>query len=160
MRTWRPGLGLVAAFAAGAAAAEPTPVRVYTNADLEPLPPAAQAERVVPAASPEDWSFVTEFLAREHERLAAERAHELERRRAQVEDERWESEASSVYWPWYVGSWTWDEAHPHRRLAPQNGLHDRIVPLHARPSPGREARAKAIHAARPAGHPRHGHGRR
>jgi hypothetical protein len=62
---------------------------VYTNADLEALPPIPSGSPTVPR--PQDaaaWRFVTTFLADERAKLDADRDHELERRRVEIERRR------------------------------------------------------------------------
>jgi hypothetical protein len=130
---------------------EVEPVRVYTNADLErfgrvgvdPTPPA-----------PDDgaeWAFVTEFLAREHARLDAERSLELERRRVTLEEEvvaRDRHRSDRYYWrPGYafVHTGYFERKRKHRASgAATTSVGGPIVPLHARPTQALRMRAKAI----------------
>lgn len=150
-------LALLAAFATTAATAEPAsheePVRVYTNADLDewyPLPVAAKADRQPDESG---WEPVAEFIAREHERLDAERSHELNRRLVDIEEEestdrRQRPSAGLASYYGYPSIY----AHPHsgvpkrggRTRATTSGPSRHIVPLHARPSPAQVMRSKAI----------------
>ena len=125
------------------------PVRVYTNADLDRFgPPSIDAD---PAAKDDDpgWEFVTEFLAREYERLDAERSYDLERRLSALEAEAAERRRvrPTYYYPYYGHAFTHVGRHPgaHRggtvRTTTVGGL---IVPLHARPTLAEVQRAKAI----------------
>jgi hypothetical protein len=129
--------GLPVADREGAEAIEP--VRVYTNADLERFgPPEAAAD---PAAADEDpgWEFVTEFLAREYERLDAERSFDLERRRAALEEETASRRRSrpGYYRPYLGHPFAHGKRHARKHRAPRataTSPGGRIVPLHARPS--------------------------
>lgn len=125
------------------------PVRVYTNADLERFgPPSVDAE---PAATDVDpgWEFVTEFLAREHERLDAQRAYDLERRRADLAEKATERRRARpvYYYPYYGHTFTHVSRYPrgHRigKVAKKT-VGGPIVPLHARPTLAEVQRAKAI----------------
>jgi len=122
-------------------------VRVYTNADLERLGPPSAGNQVRTGADDPGWEFVTEFLAREHARLDAERAWELARRRAVLEEE--------AALPPRIYGWSPHAfyGHPHGRSGrhpgrrSEKGMSSRaglVVPLHARPSLALTARAKAI----------------
>jgi hypothetical protein len=129
-------------------------VHVYTNADLERLGPLPVASEPV-AANDDDaaWEFVAEFLAREHARLDAARAHDLDRRQVDLEEE-------SVTRRRSYGTYVYPHHYPYRghrygdrRHRPGNGLPHvgtpsslggRIVPLHARPTLAQAQRAKAI----------------
>ena len=125
------------------------PVRVYTNADLERFgPPSGDAE---PVAVDDDrgWEFVTEFLAREHARLDAERSHELERRRAAIEEEVAARPRArpTYYYPYYGYGYVHVGRHHrgHRfKTVGTTTVGGRIVPLHARPTLVEVQRAKAI----------------
>jgi hypothetical protein len=125
------------------------PVRVYTNADLERFgPPSVDAE---PAAADDDpgWEFVTEFLAREHERLDAQRSYDLERRRTDLAEEAAERRrARPVYfYPYYGHRFVHVGRHPRGRRVGHYGtttVGGPIVPLHARPTLAEVQRAKAI----------------
>jgi len=126
-------LALPAACVATAVMAE-GPVRLYTNADLQEtvsMPVAARVENT-------DWDFVADFIYREHERLEAERSHELDRRRVEIEEGGFADRRHYGYPTVY--------AHPYagrtRPTTSSPGGH--IVPLHARPSPARMQRSRAI----------------
>jgi hypothetical protein len=133
-------------------------VRVYTNADLERLAPLPVDSEPVAADPDPGWQIVTEFLDREHARLDAERAHDLERRRVELEERTIDprrSRAAYAYpfrYPYGV--------HPYGRPGKRHGgrgrfgsvpratttssVGGRIVPLHARPTLAQTQRAKAI----------------
>ena len=146
-------LALLAAFAATAAPAQPAsrqdPVRVYTNADLEkyPLPVAAKADR---QSDESGWEFVADFIAREHERLDAERSHELNLRLVDIEEEESDDRRQRLG----IGyGYPFVYAHPFspgvrkragRTPATTSGPGGHIVPLHARPSPAQVQRSMAI----------------
>lgn len=125
------------------------PARVYTNADLERFgPPSVDAE---PAAAKDDpgWEFVTEFLAREHERLDAQRAYDLERRRADLAEETAERRRALpvYYYPCYGHRFMRVSRYPrgHRfGNVAKRTVGGPIVPLHARPTLAEARRAKAI----------------
>jgi hypothetical protein len=137
-------LALLAACVATAVSAE-TPVRVYTNADLVPVD--AVSLEVSEAADESGWEFVAEFIAREHQRLDAERSHELDRRRVDIEENRRPRRGSDAYYGYPVGY-----AHPYshgvrkpgHRPRATSGAGGRIVPLHARPTPAQVHRTRAI----------------
>jgi len=146
---------LLAAAVAGPLAAQTgprsdgEPVRVYTNADLERFgPPSVDA---APATADDDpgWEFVTEFLAREYERLDAQRSYDLERRRAALEEEAVDRRrARPIYrYPYYGHRFIHVGRHPrgHRvRTVRTTTVGGPIVPLHARPTLAEAQRAKAI----------------
>ncbi len=142
-------LTLLAAFAATAVPAQPTshedPVRLYTNADLEqpdPLPVAAKPDQ---PADDGRWEFVADFIAREHDRLDAERSHELNRRLVDIEEE--ESANRRYYGYPFVYAQPFSPGvrkRAGRTPATTSGLGGHIVPLHARPSPAQVQRSKAI----------------
>lgn len=132
-----------------AVAADDGPVRVYTNADLEALPPIAVGEPAV-TRDEADWQFVSEFLDRQRESLEADRAHELERTRVQSEiDERSRPEPRVLlpfYGPWLtpyaVGhgpgrhrGHRFPDAAPGAGSRPLKVDFSPILPLHARPNP-------------------------
>ncbi len=130
-------LALLAACTSTAVTAE-GPVRLYTNADLEepgPLPVAASPDE---PAENTGWDFVVDSISRGHERLEAERSHELDRRLVDIEQEK---SADRRYYGYPVVY-----AHPYsRRTRPTtSGPGGHIVPLHARPSPARVQRSRAI----------------
>ncbi len=142
-------LALLAAFAATAVTAELSshedPVRLYTNADLEELGSLPVAAKPGQQADDTGWDFVADFIAREHERLDAERYHELDRRLVDIEQEETADRRDYGY-PFFY-------AHPYshgvrkrqgRTRATTSGPGGHIVPLHARPSPAQVQRSKAI----------------
>jgi hypothetical protein len=56
-------------------------IRVYTNADLEALPPLPETRTISePRPASEDWKFVMEFIDRERSRIDDERRLRLEQR--------------------------------------------------------------------------------
>jgi hypothetical protein len=62
------------------------PIRVYTNADLDALPPLPPTGTIhEPRPASEDWKFVMEFIDRERSRLDDERRLRLEQRIADTE---------------------------------------------------------------------------
>ena len=135
-------VALLAACVATAVTAEPVahedPVRLYTNADLEelaPLPVAASPDAQVENT---EWDFVEDFISREHERLQSERSHELDRRRVEIAQEPFVDRRYYGYPAVY--------AHPYsgRTRNTTSGPGGHIVPLHARPSPARMQRSRAI----------------
>jgi len=139
-------LAIMAAFAATVVTAEPAnredPVRVYTNADLEelePLPVGAPAEG---QSDESGWKFVAEFIDREHRRLDAERAHALNRRLVEIEEEETSYRSHGFYtYPYVPGV---RKRTGRRARATTSGPGGHIVPLHARPSPTMVQRSKAI----------------
>ena len=111
--------------------------RVYTNADLERLPP-LPTSAPSPAVEGPGWEFVIDFLAEQHARIDARRAYELDsvfveetaRRSAEASRPRYALPYS--YWSCYTGS----ACTPHRP-APSTGRPALVprpwpVPLHAR----------------------------
>ena len=151
-------LALLAAFAATAVLAHPAshedPVRFYTNADLQELEPLPVAAKPDVPADDSGWEFVADFIAREHERLDAERSHELNRRWVDIEEEESgdRRERLGIGLAFYYG-YPVVYAHPYsqgvRKRARRTwtttsapGRH--IVALHARPSPAQVQRSKAI----------------
>lgn len=155
-----PTLGIVALLAAGSSAlaqnaqAAPDetdePVRVYTNADLDDLPPLPTQETEPP--TPEEiarrWAFVDSVLDRAHARIDADRRHDLDRRLTEAEAgalERVDAQPHYVlpyaygYAPVYDGGWGkpgpgfrhQGPRSPFER--PMGQLFRPIAPLHARP---------------------------
>jgi hypothetical protein len=144
-------LALFGLFGSGALVqADDEPVRLYTNADLERFgePSPADAHPVV-HDDEAAWKFVTDFLEREHGRLDAERAHDLERRRVQTEEQFVDRSRRRSYGvPLGVLGYGLRGGHrsKHFRRNVRGGLPatgGRIVPLHARPSLAQINRAKA-----------------
>lgn len=100
------GVWLVALILAPAALAQTAgtdgAVRIYTNVDLallEPHPAESDAEAALVGSSASDasrandeenWKFVSDFIAREHAKVHADRDYELERQRVdnEAEEER------------------------------------------------------------------------
>lgn len=71
---------LAVVLAAGDARAEAVePVRVYTNADIERLPPLPTQPAPLVDFDRERWEFVIQFLEREHALLNADRNQDLAR---------------------------------------------------------------------------------
>jgi hypothetical protein len=151
MRWYEPGarfvvlLLLVFAFQGWSAPrAEERDVRLYTNADLERFPdlPDSRVEAAKP--STEEWGFVTDYLQRQYSRIDADRAHALQRERAEAEVELIRTRANRrtyglpLYWNRF-GVW---RRVPHR--PPREGAIGRmrrallpdgsIRPLHAGPT--------------------------
>ena len=142
-------LALLAAFATTAVAAEAAshehPVRLYTNADLEPLDPLSVAAKPDAQAVDSGWEFVADFIAREHERLDAERSYELKRRWVDIEEE--ESAVRRYYGYPFVSAQLYSPGLRKRAgqtPATTSGPGGHIVPLHARPSPAQVQRSMAI----------------
>jgi len=127
-------------------------VRVYTNADIERLAPLPVQQAPLVPFDRERWEFVVQFLEREHERLKADRDHELSRAILDAEIEQAEARRESYWLPAapYAGFYR----RPHRDRPRQQELEgfatppgQFIKPLHARPSRARlhfdRARAQA-----------------
>ena len=126
------------------------PVRVYTNADLEKLPPLPPSSEPVLRDDDLGWEFVTEFIEREHRRLDADRAYELEGRRdatkERIADER-EGDYVLPWVPWGFNPRVRHDGHrpgDFRRVDAGVRLGGSIAPLHARPSQAMVQRARAI----------------
>jgi len=148
-----PSLALLAASVAWVAvpahAGDDEPVRVYTNADLEALPPIPVGQPVL-TRDEADWQFVSDFLDRQRESLDADRAHELERARVESEIDARRQPEPRVLLPFY-GPWLPSyavgpgrERHRGHRLPdaardagnrPLRVDFSPILPLHARPDP-------------------------
>ncbi len=139
-------LALLAALAATAVPAQPTshedPVRLYTNADLEQLDALPGAAKPDAQADDSGWEFVADFIAREHERLDAERSHELNLRLVDIEEEESDDRRQRLG----IGyGYPFVYAHPHSAgVRKRSGPGGHIVPLHARPSPAQVQRSMAI----------------
>jgi len=64
-------------------------VVVYTNADVEKLEPLPTGRTLVDTSfDTQAWEFVAAFLARERAKITADRDHDLERDRVEIEAER------------------------------------------------------------------------
>jgi hypothetical protein len=147
-------LGVAGAVAAQSGPGEPAdaPVRVYTNEDLEELPPIPPLVIVDDSGKPleiegasERWAFVDEVLGQAYARIDADRAHWIERRRAEAEADALERIQSRprylLPWnAWYGGSRVGHyEGGRLRRQAsrlwerPNAHLFQPITPIHARP---------------------------
>ncbi len=142
----RTGLVLALALGSAGAATADEPVRVYTNADLEPLP-AVESSDPPPSDTGPGWQFVIDFLAEQHARIDADRAYELD---SAVLDEaaRGSTENPRYVLPWGYGypygyaphGYVSGRACPKQRPAnaaardarPLPGPRDLVVPLHAR----------------------------
>jgi len=130
---------------------DPTPARVYTNADLERFQLPADSVTVEAADPLEGWEFVTSYLDREHGRIDAERAYELELARVEAERTRMTTGYRSIpLVPYYYGRY--DRAHrkrpPHGRPTPY-GFGGSVQfggtrPLHAGPTHAQIHRARAM----------------
>ena len=152
----RPGplacaLLLAASIVSGQAAVGGEPARVYTNADLERLPP-LPASAQSSAADDLGWEFVIDFLAEQHARIDAQRAYELDRTLVE-ETARRSREASRPRYGLPLGYLPWS-CYPGGACAPRrpspspeqpgHGPRAWVVPLHARrplaPGPARPTR--------------------
>ena len=151
------GAGLAWAAEPPPAPANDEPVRVYTNADLEPLTALANGVLTVEGepkaqSDAEAWRFVGEFLDREARRLDAERAHELELRRA-AQDEIREDHGYyplSTYGYGYgygYDAWRHDGSRRHGRGHRRDGFAfgEPIRPIHAGPTKTQIMWSKAKH---------------
>ncbi len=140
---------LLAALAATLVTAEPSshenPVRIYTNADLEPLGSFSVATQPDEQENDSGWDFVADFIAREHARLDAERSYELNLQLVDIEQE--ESADRRYYGYPTVYAHPYSHGVPKRNgrtPATTSGPGGHIVPLHARPSPAQVQRSQAI----------------
>ena len=120
---------------AGAAVGQ-EPVRVYTNADLKPLPSVERSSQEVADTGP-GWELVIDFLAEQHARIDADRSYELDGAALDEAARRSSLDARPRYaLPLAYGYYPW--AHPQRRACaslPAPTLGSRpplVVPLHAR----------------------------
>jgi hypothetical protein len=115
------------------------PVRVYTNADLEPLPPTERASPAVAETGP-GWEFVIDFLAEQHARIDADRAYELDgaaldeaaRRTDATSRPRYVLPLSYGYGPWGRDPGTCSRPKNATTARALPGPRDLVVPLHAR----------------------------
>ena len=151
------------------------PVRVYTNEDLEKLPPLPSLVIVDEAGRPlqiegaeERWAFVDSVLGQAYARIDADRAYWMERRRTEAEADALERLHSRPryllplnYWrPGYVGGPR--KEHRLRREAsrlwerPNAHLFQPIVPIHARPYQTNVYRAKSRFPSSTPGKPARG----
>jgi hypothetical protein len=108
------------------------PVRVYTNADLEPLP-ATASETQAPIDSGPGWDFVIDFLAEQHARIDADRSYDLDSA-ALHEAARRSSLAERPHYvlPYSYGYYGYGRSCG-RRPQPQPAARaPLVVPLHAR----------------------------
>ena len=109
------------------------PVRVYTNADLEPLP---VTEALAPIDSGPGWDFVIDFLAEQHARIDADRSYELDRAALHEASRPERPHYVLPYSYGYYGYGPW--SYPQRRSCgpraqPQPAARaPLVVPLHAR----------------------------
>jgi len=130
-------------------------VRVYTNEDLEALPPLTSPVIVDDEGRPLElegaerrWAFVDDFVDRAYARIDADRAYWLERRRTAAEADAVERLGTAPRYGvpanWLFRDYAVDRAWG-KREAVDRGLGGRplrdtlfrpIVPLHARPHPG------------------------
>ncbi len=96
-----PTILLLAAALPAVAVADEIPL--YTNADLEKYgPPTSESgQRVADSSEIQDWQFVTDFIRRQHEQIAAERAHDMERARVNNEAREIERRYAPSYSPWF-----------------------------------------------------------
>jgi len=148
----RTGVVLLVSLGLAGAVTGQEPVRVYTNADLEPLPPTQQSSPEVAETGP-GWEFVIDFLAEQHARIDADRSYELD---GAVLDEA--ARRSTGNGPRYVLPWGYGSPYGYRphgngsgracpKPRPANaaardaralpGPRDLVVPLHARRPLGR-----------------------
>ena len=152
---WMCGLSLFGAAVCPALSGEtgdaPTPVRVYTNADLERFQLPADSVTVEAADPLEGWEFVTSYLDREHGRIDAERAYELELARLEEERTRLTTGYVSIpYVPFRYGRHgrAYRRSPPHGRPTPY-GFGGSVQfggtrPLHAGPTHAQIHRARAM----------------
>jgi len=138
------------------------PVRVYTNEDLEKLPPLPSLVIVDEAGQPlriegaeERWAFVDSVLGQAYARIDADRAYWMKRRRTEAEADALERIRSRPryllplnYWHHgYVG--VPRREHRLRQEAsrlwerPNARLFEPITPIHARPYQTNVYRAKS-----------------
>jgi hypothetical protein len=148
------GLGGLFAAENGEQASDATEqsIRTYTNEDLEKLPPLPSLVIVDDAGEPikfegaeERWAFVDSVLGQAYARIDADRAHWIERRRAEAEAdalERIHSRPRYLLPLNYFGRGYAVGHGPDRRLRreasrlwerPNAHLFQPITPIHARP---------------------------
>ena len=167
----------VACNASAAQVAEAAPdsvgesVRVYTNEDLEALPPLASLVIVDETGRPlkiegaeERWAFVDSVLGQAYARIDADRDYWLERRRTEAEAdalERFHSQprfSLPFNYLYRAGVGVPRKEHRLRREAsrlwepPNAHLFQPITPIHARPYQTNLYRAKSRFPASPPGH--------
>jgi hypothetical protein len=145
------GAGAAAQTGPSADGAGDEPVRVYTNADLERFGPPSPGPEPATVGDDRGWEFVREFLAREHARLDAERAWDLERRRVEIEEERVLRERWRTVW--YYPGYGYTVGYPgcadekrkrYHALPHGTSPGGRIRPIHAGPTKAQRMRAQAI----------------
>jgi hypothetical protein len=157
------------------------PVRVYTNADLEKLPPLPVQQGQPPSAEEVErrWAFVQSVLDQAYDRVDAARSHELERRRTEAEADALEQLTSRpryllpLPYGYRFGDWPPHPERPREPGAEPSRLWERpnahlfrpITPIHARPYQTNLFRLEARQpgpAAPPPGRPPKtgGHGKR
>ena len=78
-------------------------IPLYTNADLEKYgPPTSEpGERVVDSYEDPGWEFVTDFIRRQKQHIAAERNYDLQRARVDNEAREIEQRYAPSYSPWF-----------------------------------------------------------
>jgi hypothetical protein len=138
------------------------PVRVYTNEDLEKLPPLPSLVIVDGAGRPlkiegveERWAFVDSVLGQAYARIDADRAYWMKRRRTEAEADALERMHSGPRYVLPLNYWHHGHVgvprkeHRLRREAsrlwerPNAHLFEPITPIHARPYQTNVHRAKS-----------------
>ena len=126
------------------------PIRVYTNADLEALPPLPVTQTIrAPRPASEDWKFVLEFIERERKQLDDQRRLRLEQRVVDAELDAMRNRRPSyglayapyTFYPYGVGGNGRRRGHGfagHGTIGQRSGLRPKqpgglIKPLYARP---------------------------
>jgi len=145
------------------------PVRVYTNEDIEKLPPLAPLVIVDEAGRPlkidgaeERWAFVDSVLGQAYERIDADRAYWMERRRTEAEADALERIHSRPRYLLPFNGWNHGNVGVPRKgdrlrkeasrlwERPNAHLFQPITPIHARPYQTNIYRAKSrFPASRP-----------
>ena len=147
---WSNASALLGALLLAGVASAQEPVRVYTNADLKPLP---ESSSPAPAAESRDdagWEFVQAHLQREYDKIAADRNYDLDR--AAVDASRRDRERSVYAVPY--APFFWGAHYPrhgrHPRQKPEHRSKAAIYrastprPIHAGPTRTQVFRARAL----------------
>jgi hypothetical protein len=124
----------VAGAGAPALAAGEAEVRLYTNEDLARFPVLPDSTVAAEKPAREEWAGVVAYLEREHARIDADRAHRLERDRAEAEVEFIQRQGDRRRYSLPYDAWRYGHGRPDRLRATSFRTGGAIRPLHAGPT--------------------------
>ena len=129
MRIIPVALALAAVLPVGLAGAGTETVPLYTNDDLDRMfgPPPPPVTAPVDKTTPEDWSWVEQYIDRQYARLDADRQYDLARESLAIAERNYYPYNGGYPVAWslgYPGSVWWDRVHH----AYQRGFIDHTLP--------------------------------